>query len=258
MATLLCLNPASNCPAHISGTYLSSGLQVLASYTWSHSIDIASAETTRHASAVKIDPKIDRGPSDFDVRHSFTTAITYDIPGPEPNRLSNALLRNWAVDAIFRARTATPLDLIASTPPLFGVASVTRPNLIAGLPLYVDDPNVAGGRRINRSAFSTPPPGRQGTLGRNSIRAFPLSQLDFALRRTFYLRERFYLQFRTDVFNIFNHPNFGDPVNFLGSPLFGQSLQMLGRDLGGGDGGFSPLYQIGGPRSIQLALKLQF
>jgi hypothetical protein len=82
--------------------------------------------------------------------------------------------------------------------------------------------------------------------------------LDLALRRRFNLGERFNLEVRSDFFNVLNHPNFGNQDNFLGDPLFGQSLQMLGRDLGGGDGGFSPLYQIGGPRSIQLALKLHF
>jgi hypothetical protein len=172
--------------------------------------------------------------------------------------LADTFPRDWSVDAIFRARAATPVVVIASTPPLFGVFQVTRPDLIAGVPLYVKDPSVAGGRRINRAAFATPPPGRQGTLGRNSVRGFPLSQLDFSLRRKFDLRERLNLQLRADLFNALNHPNFGDPVYFLGTPLFGQSLQMLRCDLGCGDGGFSPLYQIGGPRSIQLALKLQF
>jgi hypothetical protein len=87
-----------------------------------------------------------------------------------------------------------------------------------------------------------------------------------ALRRQFILTERAKLQFRTEVFNIFNHPNFGDPCcnrfegDFLLSPLFGQSTQMLGRSLGSGGvgGGFSPLYQVGGPRSLQFALKLTF
>jgi hypothetical protein len=61
-------------------------------------------------------------------------------------------------------------------------------------------------------------------------------------------------------FNIFNHPNFGSPTNTLISPLFGQSTQTLASFLGSGgtNGRFNPLYQIGGPRSIQLALKLQF
>ena len=80
------------------------------------------------------------------------------------------------------------------------------------------------------------------------------------LRRQFQLHERLALQARAGFFNIFNHPNFGPPTNYMSSPLFGQSTQMLGASLGSGgqNGGLNPLYQIGGPRSAQLALKLQF
>jgi hypothetical protein len=65
---------------------------------------------------------------------------------------------------------------------------------------------------------------------------------------------------RADFFNVFNHPNFGNPVNFMTSPQFGQATKTLAAFLGSGGqgGGLNPLYQIGGPRSIQLALKLQF
>ena len=83
---------------------------------------------------------------------------------------------------------------------------------------------------------------------------------DSALRRQFKLYERLSLQPRTEFFNIFNHPNFGNPINNLTSPQFGQSTQMLPSGLGSGGpgGGLNPLYQIGGPRSAQLALKLIF
>ena len=170
------------------------------------------------------------------------------------------------LDTIITARSATPVDLIAG----FGFGdffSFTRPDLIPGVPLYVSDPAVAGRRRFNPAAFAPPPADRQGTLGRNVVRGFPVYQVDLALRRQFNLGERVKLQFRTEFFNIFNHPNFGDPGagEFLGSkfifdPRFGQSTTMLGRSLGSGgvNGGFNPLYQTGGPRSIQFALKFLF
>jgi hypothetical protein len=84
--------------------------------------------------------------------------------------------------------------------------------------------------------------------------------VDFALQRQFQFTERLALRFRAEFFNIFNHPNFGQPDNNLTDPLFGLSTQMLASFLGSGgaNGGFNPLYQIGGPRSIQLAVKLQF
>jgi hypothetical protein len=80
------------------------------------------------------------------------------------------------------------------------------------------------------------------------------------LRRQFKLSERLSLQPRTDFFNIFNHPNFGNPINNLTTSQFGQSTQMLASGLGsGGPGGdLNPLYQIGCPRSAQVALRLIF
>jgi hypothetical protein len=78
-----------------------------------------------------------------------------------------------------------------------------------------------------------------------------------ALARQFTLTERWKLQLRAEAFNVFNHPNFGRPVTRIGFPTFGRSQSMLNKSLGF-DAGLNPLYQIGGPRSIQLALKLQF
>ncbi len=80
------------------------------------------------------------------------------------------------------------------------------------------------------------------------------------LHSPFKIHERLALQARGDLFNIFNHPDFGSPINYLSSPQFGQSTQMLGASLGGGgqSGGLNPLYQFGGPRSAQLALNLLF
>jgi hypothetical protein len=126
--------------------------------------------------------------------------------------------------------------------------------------LWIANPNVAGGKEINKAAFTTPTGPVQGDLGRNALRGFDATQVDLTLRRQFKLHDRLALQARADVFNIFNHPNFGPPTNYLSSPLFGQSTQMLGASLGSGgqNGGLNPLYQIGGPRSVQLALKLQF
>jgi hypothetical protein len=157
---------------------------------------------------------------------------------------------------------------------LSGQTQNIRPDLISGVPLYLNDPALPGGMRFNPAAFSLPPAGRQGTLGRNVLRGFPLSQIDLSLRRQFNFTERWNLQFRADLFNIFNHPNFGDPEFVPGNdllytnvlpngtpvlnPTFGISRFMFGRAIGRFGGGFSPLYQVGGPRSVQLSLKLQF
>lgn len=238
---------------------LSRGLQALASYTWSHSIDNASDDSGVNSLDEIVVADRDRGPSSFDVRHSFTGAVTYNLPAPGSGIIGDALLRNWAVDSIVRARSATTVNVFTGAS-LSGAFNVVRPNLLTGVPLYIDGPALPGGRQINRAAFVPPATGQQGSLGRNALRGFPAWQVDFALRRQFDLTERVNLQFRAEFFNVFNHPNFGDPIGDLRSALFGQSTQMLGRSLGTGglSGGFNPLYQIGGPRSTQLAVKLNF
>jgi hypothetical protein len=245
---------------------LTRGLQALASYTFGKSLDTASSETANFVSIAAIDPLQDRGPSDFDLRHVFSGAVSYMIPARDLGPLANAILKDWAIDTIVKANSAGPVN-ITSGVPLLGVQTVARPDLVAGVPLYIDMESVPGGRRINPNAFVAVPLvngalTRQGSLGRNSLRAFPLFQTDLTLRRQFKLSDRVKLQFRTDFFNLFNHPNFGSVCSSLSTcgTQFGIATKMFGRSLGsGGIGtGFNPLYQIGGPRSIQFSLKFEF
>jgi hypothetical protein len=139
-----------------------------------------------------------------------------------------------------------------------GAHAAVRPNLVPGVQLWIANSNVAGGMEINRAAFATAAGAVQGDLGRNALRGFGATEVDLTLRRQFKIWERLNLQARADLFNIFNHPNFGSPINYLSSPQFGQSTQMLGASLGSGgqNGGLNPLYQVGGPRSAQLSLKM--
>jgi len=241
---------------------LSQGLQALASYTFSHSIDIASTDAFANylnTPSSVANPNIDRGNSDFDIRHSFTAGVTYDLPSPESNKIAHAAFAGWSADSFIFARTAPPVDVVAGIEFADGIALYPRPNVVPGAPLILYGSQYPGGKAFNPVAFTPPPTGQQGNFGRNVLRGFGAWQADFALQRQFHITERLGLIFRGEFFNIFNHPNFGSPINTLTSPLFGQSTQMLASSLAGGfNAGFSPLYQIGGPRSIQLALKLQF
>jgi hypothetical protein len=234
------------------------GLQAWASYTLAHATDDASEESSLIV-PISAALKHPRGPSNFDVRHSLAAALTWDLPGVSGGGPLGGLLRGWAVDATLKARSATPFSVVYTTDLANGdVAELTYPDYVRGVPLYVSDPRAAGGRRVNREAFLRSFSGR--SLGRNSLRGFDFSQVDVSLRRQLNLTERVRLHLRAEVFNLFNRPNFGNPVNDLRSSLFGQSVQTLGGSLGAGgvNGGLSPVYQVGGPRSAQFTLKVQF
>src|SRR6266850_1510716 len=240
----------------------SRGLQALASYTFSHSTDTASTDafgTYVNTPTSSSYANVDHGNSDFDIRHSFTAGVTYDLPSPGAGPL-RAAFGGWSVDTFLLARSAPPVNILAGLYVAGGTVLYPRPNLVPGVPLELFGSQYPGGKIFNQAAFVAPPSGTQGNFGRNVLRGFGATQADVAFQRRFALTEHLGLRFRAEFFNIFNHPNFGNPNNSLTSPLFGHSTQTLASSLGSGgaNGGFNPLYQIGGPRSIQLALKLQF
>ena len=262
---------------------LQHGLQVLASYTWSHSIDTASAGSLKGDPANGLVPgtavDANRADSDFDVRHATAAGLTYDIPGPKWGKLMNGVLSGWSVQQMIQARSAAPLNIYYSTLSNSSPFSTAiRPDVVPGIPLYLFGAQYPGGKIVNgtlgqagtgcQGPFCPPPtdsqtgtPLRQGNLGRNSLRGFGFVQFDLAVHREFPIGESLKLQFRAEFFNVLNHPSFGPPLGDLNSTQFGRSTQSLSQFLGGtnlGSGGLSPLYQVGGPRSIQLALKLQF
>jgi hypothetical protein len=245
---------------------LSHGLQTLFSYTWGHSIDdVSSDDNFLNVPVGKSSGSGERGPSDYDLRNTFSGAVSYDILGPRRGVLKQ-IFGSWATDSIIYARTAPPVNVVTGNNPfpdtsLSGADSVQRPNVVPGVRFYLYPSGAPGGEVINAAAFTAPTPSAtQGNLGRNALRGFGATQWDLTLRRQFRLTDHFSILARADFFNILNHPNFGSPINYLTSPQFGQATQMLNNYLGSGgqSGGLNPLYQIGGPRSSQLALKLQF
>lgn len=251
---------------------LSHGLQSLASYTWAHSIDTGSAGSTSVSGnkiGPSLNPNVNRGPSDFDVRNAFSLGMTYDIPSPKTKTVINAILHDWSIQNLVLARSAPPVDVLdAHFQVLDNFLAAIRPDLVPGKSFYLYGSEFPGRKALNPSAFTDPPTNpssgtllRQGTLSRNALRGFGATQWDLAIHRDFPIYESLKMQFRAEMFNILNHPNFGPPNGSFGRGGFGLSTQMLGQSLSGnvlGGGAFNPLYQIGGPRSIQLALKLQF
>jgi hypothetical protein len=251
---------------------LAHGLQALASYTWAHSIDDGSAGSFANAANTFVttgSADQNRGPSDFDIRNAFSAAVTYDVPAPS-NGLAKLFLRGWSLQNMIQARSASPVNVSDSEfSTLLNGTTAIRPDIVPGVPEYLYGSSYPGGKAFNPAAFTPPPvdpstdlPIRQGDLGRNALRGFGAVQWDAAIHRDFPIHESLKLQFRAEMFNILNHPNFAQPISDIFSPQFGLSTQMLGQSLSNGNvsggGGLSPLYQLGGPRSIQLALKMFF
>ncbi len=238
---------------------LSQGLTALASYTWSHCIDYGSQDY--------FFPYL-RGDCDFDIRNNLSAAFSYDLPNVSQNGFLGAVLHHWGLDDRFTARTAFPVTLQGNaTVDPTGQTYYAGLNLVPGEPVYIYGKQCAavynnglgcpGGRAIDPNAFSVPTSGR-GDAPRNFTRGLGAWQTDLAVRRDFPLYERLKLQFRAEAFNVFNHPNFGT-INTTYCSLgptctFGQATGTLASTLGI----LSPLYQQGGPRSLQFSLRLLF
>jgi Carboxypeptidase regulatory-like domain/TonB dependent receptor/TonB-dependent Receptor Plug Domain len=236
---------------------LSQRVQALASYTWSHSIDTSSSDANGSLAPDTVFPlSSDRGSSNFDVRHNFTGAVVYDVPGWKGNAFASRLTGGWSVAATAIARSGFPLQILTVIPTASG-NYFTRPDLVPSVPVWLFGPQFPGGQALNPAAFAKQTTPRAGTLPRNMITGFGATQFDLSLGRKFAFTERVALQFRADGFNVFNHPNFANPFPFVsgaGVVSSAASTQMLNRGLGG----LNALYQMGGPRSLQLSLKLVF
>ncbi|MBB6142998.1 hypothetical protein HNQ77_000942 [Silvibacterium bohemicum] len=226
---------------------VSHGLQVLASYTWSHSLDFGSTSATL---------PLMRGNSDYDVRNSLQAGLSWDLPKVSTNRLADALLNGWGLDGRVIARSAFPIPLTGSAyvDPATGNETYSGLSFVANQPLYLHSSQYPGGRIINPQAFTIPPTGIQGDAPRNFVRGFGATQINFAARREFHLHDALALQFRAEAFNLLNHPNFGYVDPTYTDATFGQATQMLNRSLGT----VASQYQQGGARSMQFALKLLF
>lgn len=218
------------------------GLQGTVSYTLAHAIDNGSWDSATYLVFRGVS---DRASSNFDVRHSFQAALSYDL-----GRIG---ARGWLVSGTFRSRTGFPIDVISADNPFgLGFDNDVRPDLVPGVPIWI-------GRQLNPAAFSVPV-GRQGSLGRNAITGFGLTQLDLAVQRDLVTSEQTRLQFRVEAYNVTNTPNYADPVRMLSSPLFGMSPSLANLMLGSGrpNSGLTPAFQSGGPRVFQAGFTLRF
>ncbi len=246
----------------------SHGLLFSANYTWSHSIDDGSNGSGDGDSIAPQNVSCfptgapqcgERADSAFDAPNVFNLNFIYEIPLGAGNRylsqngFTKAIFSYWQVSSIFIARSGFPVNLTTSGTGPDGNTNSQRPNLVPGQPLYL-----AGGD-INPIAFCTPGtadpfypggmcPSGFGDVPRNFLRGPGVWQSDWALSRRFPLTERTSLQFRAEVFNIFNRAQYANPDGLISASDFGRVYLPLNT---------TPI-GLGTPRQFQFLLKLQF
>ena len=233
---------------------VSRGLSALLSYTWAKSIDDASnffsSTGDPNFPQNSYNVRAERGRSNFDVRHRLSASYSYDLPfGKGREHLANAgwistVLSGWQSFGIVTLQSGRPftvallpdIDNSGTGRSILGFGANDRPNVVGDPRLDQRSPE----RWFNTSAFVFPRPGTFGNVGRNTLDGPGYENVNMSLLKNTSLSERFNLQLRAEFFNLFNHPNFNLPDNFLGSPTFGRINSA--RD----------------PRHVQFAVKLLF
>ncbi len=253
------------------------GVSGFAGYTFAKAIDDAS-DGIDFAPGVAFpqDPSnlsAERGASSFDTRHRFTVALNYDVPAWKPaGRFGSGWQLNW----IASLQSGRPIPIANSSDSSGRFYFNQRPNIVPGVsPILPHWTPFTG--YLNPLAFIQPAFGTFGNLGRNSIYGPGYRNLDFSITKNTRITEQLGLQFRAEFFNILNHPNYAQPDHNIipgfidnGSP---GSPQIDPNPLAYQDGVLQPMGLItqtpdvgqtnpglggGGPRVIQLGLKLMF
>ena len=186
-------------------------LTLEANYTWSHEIDDLVNVFGGFSDPFNL--SLDRGSGDWDVRHNFTASAVYSLPEMRgSNSLVRGFLGGWETSSIFQTRSGLPTN-IQLVSGFFGIPM--RPNYVQGQPLVSKANWPNGGYNIN--AFSVPTGydgswgDNLGNVGRNALRGPGFFQWDMSVMKNFPITERIKVQFRADIFNILNHPNFANP-----------------------------------------------
>ena len=273
---------------------LTAGLQ----WTWGRSIGNTGGSNEAQTTQNPFNFQQDHGNNAFDVHHSANISVLYALPVRAGNKAMNFVLGGWEVGGLMNARTGLPVDVTLSRPDIvwnidgtntfvnalsnvpagqtatavinnpYGGAfrNNRRPNVVAGVNPFL---STGDGRYfLNPAAFSIPQPGTFGNLGRFALHGPGLQQFDFTLHKRFDITERYNLEFRAELYNVFNRANFSNPPAVLSNALgvasgnlqpnqsftssaagaaFGVFNSTVSKDVG-----------LGAQRQIQLSLRFNF
>jgi hypothetical protein len=282
----------------------SSGLTLGSQWTWAHSIGNTGGSNEANTTQDPRNFGLDRGNNNFDVRHSVNITALYELPygpgrkyGQDANRIMKSILGGWQLGEVWNFNSGLPFEVRVVRPDIVyrdtrNNTFVASPIVVNGAPVTVPVINVPGGgafrnfRRadyiggdpflqtsdkrffLNPAAFAIPAPGRIGNLGRNVLHGPILSQFDLTAQKQFPIREHMNLEFRAEIYNLFNRANFANPPVQLNQSLGAGTNQLqpglpfTAAAAGGAFGVFNSTVEkavgLGAARQIQLSLRLNF
>ena len=225
---------------------ISKGLQMLLSYTYSHSLDDYSASDVSDITLIpgNMVNEHNYATSDFDRRQRFVGNFLYSVPNlyAGDSIFMKGLLNSWSFSGIVTLQTGLPFSIYGQD----SAFEATRANLAPGRTLQSAIKSGSVNSRLNEyfdtTAFVQPTAfGDFGQLGRNILRGPKQINTDFAIIKNFPIREKQAIEFRAEFFNLFNNVNFANPINIVASQNFGQVVATTT-----------------GPRVIQFAFKFTF
>ena len=212
---------------------LTHGLQLDASYTWSKSLDYNSLSSQGVVVQNSYNLRGDRGLSAFDARHRAVVRVIYDLP-----LRGKWIAENWQIAAVVQAQTGNPVNVVTSNSTVTGVANTLRPDVTGPIQRIgsVD-------RWFATSVFL--PVSRYGNLGRDVVEGPGFNNTDVSIIKRAEFGDKKRVEFRAELFDVWNHANFGQPGNVVGSPGFGRITNTR-----------FPTGESGSSRQVQLGIKV--
>jgi len=236
-------------------------LNLEANYAWSHEIDDM-VNVFSPGFENPSNPNYDHGDGDWDVRHNLTGSAVYSLPDLKgSNSFVQKALGGWQTSGILQTRSGLPTN-ITLVSGFFG--NPTRPDYVSGQPLWLSNHSwPTSSYNINAFAFEPTYDGTPGdtigTVGRNALRGPAYFQFDLSGMKNFAVTEKVTVQFRADIFNLFNHPNFTSPDGGIctavgiGSCTPNANFGRVGQTIADANG-----TQIGGGTARQTQFSLRF
>ena len=221
---------------------LTQRVSFLASFVWSKSIDNADTQVPGQfesfGSQDERNLRLERGLSFFNVGRKLSGGYLYAIPQAP---VAKPLLKNWQLSGTLTVQDGTPLNPVYFATDFANSGTPNRPNVVAGQPVLLPSGQRNADHFYNVNAFSAPAPFTFGNAGRDILPGPGNIVADAALQRRFVIREGKTIQFRSETFNVLNHPNIGIPGPY---PDFGPF--------------FGKAFSAGDPRRMQFSLRFDF